>query len=408
MSQRSVGLGEIARVFLKIGAMSYGGPAIMGIMQTEIQEKRRWIEKPQFVEGLALVNMLPGPGATQLGIYLGHTKAGLAGGIIAGLCFMLPAFLIMLALATAYVAFGALPSVRNAFYGIGPVVVGIFAVSVYRLGKGTIKDIAQIVITLATATVMLSTPIGIILPLLAAGAVGIVLFHSRRIGVIALGALAVLSSFYYASDFLLTKWAVSMPDVAPRSSATSPGLWEVGIFFFKVGAFTFGGGLSMLAFIQEQVVNQFGWLTPREFVDGLALGQLTPGPILMLAAFIGFKVAGIAGAAIAGSAIFLPSFLMILSILPLLNKMKDLQWLKAFMRGVGPAVIGALAVSLVQMAPHAAPDPFTWLLLALTILLLLLSKVGPLPLMFGAALAGLLSKGKAWERIHDIGKMLPI
>ena len=408
MSERSVGLGEITRVFLKIGAMSYGGPAIMGIMQTEIQEKRRWIEKSQFVEGIALVNMLPGPGATQLGIYIGHTKAGLAGGIIAGLCFILPAFLLMLTLATAYVAFGALPSARNAFYGIGPVVVGIFAVSVYRLGKGTIKEIAQIVIALAAAAVMLLTPVGIILPLLAAGMVGIVLFHSRRIGIIALGVLAVLSGLYYASDILLAKWAVSVPDIAQRSSATPPGLWELGIFFFKVGAFTFGGGLSMLAFIQEQVVNQFGWLTPREFIDGLALGQLTPGPILMLAAFVGFKVAGVAGAAVAGSAIFLPSFLMILSILPLLNRMKDLQWLKAFMRGVGPAVIGALAVSLVQLAPHAAPDPFTWLVLALTVLLLLLSKVGPLPLMFGGALVGALRKGKAWEHIHDIGKMLPI
>jgi chromate transporter len=286
--------------------------------------------------------------------------------------------------------------------------VGIFAVSVYRLGKGTIKEIAQIAIALAAAAVMLLTPAGIIFPLLAAGSVGIVLFYSRRIGIIALGALAVLSGLYYASDILLAKWAVSVPDVAPRSSSTPPGLWELGIFFFKVGAFTFGGGLSMLAFIQEQVVNQFGWLTPREFVDGLALGQLTPGPILMLAAFIGFKLAGVAGAAVAGSAIFLPSFLMILSILPLLNKMKDLQWLKAFMRGVGPAVIGALAVSLVQMAPHAAPDSFTWLLLALTVLLLLLSKLSPLPLMFGGALVGLLNKGKAWERIHDIGKMLPI
>lgn len=128
MTEKGIGLAEIARVFLKIGAMSYGGPAILGIMQTEIQEKRRWIEKPQFVEGLALVNMLPGPGATQLGIYLGHTKAGLAGGIIAGVCFILPAFLIMLALATAYAAFGALPLARNAFYGIGPVVVGIFVV----------------------------------------------------------------------------------------------------------------------------------------------------------------------------------------------------------------------------------------------------------------------------------------
>jgi len=321
---------------------------------------------------------------------------------------MLPAFLIMLALATAYVAFGALPSARNAFYGIGPVVVGIFAVSVYRLGKGTIKDIAQVVIALAAAAVMLLTPVGIILPLLAAGMVGIVLFHSRRIGIIALGVLALLSGLYYASDILLAKWAVSVPDIAQRSSATPPGLWELGIFFFKVGAFTFGGGLSMLAFIQEQVVNQFGWLTPREFIDGLALGQLTPGPILMLAAFIGLKLAGFAGAAVAGSAIFLPSFLMILSILPLLNRMKDLQWLKAFMRGIGPAVIGALAVSLVQLAPHAAPDPFTWLVLALTVLLLLLSKVGPLPLMFGGALVGAVRKGKAWEHIHDIGKMLPI
>jgi chromate transporter len=196
--------------------------------------------------------------------------------------------------------------------------------------------------------------------------------------------------------------------VAPRSGPTPPGLWELGTFFLKVGAFAFGGGLSMLAFIQEQVVNQFGWLTPREFVDGLALGQLTPGPILMLAAFIGFKLAGVAGAAVAASAIFLPSFLMVLSILPLLGKMKDLKWLKAFMRGVGPAVIGALAVSLVQMIPQAAPDPFTWVVLALTVSLMLLSKVGPLPLMSGGALIGLVGKGKAWERIQDIGKMLPI
>jgi chromate transporter len=408
MTEKGIGLAEIARVFLKIGAMSYGGPAIMGIMQTEIQEKRRWIEKPQFVEGLALVNMLPGPGATQLGIYLGHIKAGLAGGIIAGVCFILPAFLIMLALATAYAAFGALPLARNAFYGIGPVVVGIFVVSVYRLGKGAIKEFAQIVIAIVAAASMLLTPAGIILPLLAAGAIGIALFHSRRLGIIALAALAVLFGLYYASDIALGKWLASVPDVAPRSSPTPPGLWELGIFFFKVGAFAFGGGLSMLAFIQDQVVNQFGWLTPREFVDGLALGQLTPGPVLMLAAFIGFKLAGVAGAAVAASAIFLPSFLMILSILPLLERMKNLQWLKAFMRGVGPAVIGALAVSLVQMAPPAAPDPFAWVLLALTVVLMLLAKAGPLPLVSGGALIGLFSKSKTWERIQDIGKMLPI
>jgi chromate transporter len=158
MSERTVGLAEIAGVFLKIGAMSYGGPAIMGIMQTEIQEKREWISKPEFVEGLALVNMLPGPGATQLGIFIGHAKAGLAGGVIAGLCFVLPAFLIMLALASAYVAFGTLPSVRNAFYGIGPVVVGIFATSVYRLGKGTIRERSQIAIGVAAPVSAIERP----------------------------------------------------------------------------------------------------------------------------------------------------------------------------------------------------------------------------------------------------------
>jgi chromate transporter len=316
MSERNISLGEIAQVFLKIGTMSYGGPAIMGIMQTEVQERRQWIEKPQFVEGLALVNMLPGPGATQLGIYIGHNKGGLTGGIIAGLCFILPAFVIMLALATIYMAFGALPSARNAFYGIGPVVVGIFAVSVYRLGRGTIKELSQITIALAAAVVMLWTPVGIVLPLLAAGSVGIALFYSRRVGLIAIAALLVLFGLYYASDILLAKWVVSAPGAAMGSSATPPSMWELGLFFFKIGAFTFGGGLSMLAFIQEQVVNQLGWLTPREFVDGLALGQLTPGPILMLAAFIGFKLSGVAGAAVAASAIFLPSFLMILSIMP--------------------------------------------------------------------------------------------
>jgi chromate transporter len=401
MNEQTVGPAQIAGVFLKIGAMSYGGPAIMGIMQTEIQEKRTWMSKQEFVEGLALVNMLPGPGATQLGIFIGHAKAGLVGGIIAGICFILPAFLIMLALAAAYVAFGTLPSMRNAFYGIGPVVVGIFAASVYRLGKGTIKERSQIAIAVATAIVMFFTPGGLVMLLIASGCVGIALFDSHRTGLIALSVLVAAFGAYYLIDIFLAQLIIATPDLPGRSNATSPSLWELGAFFFKVGAFTFGGGLSMLAFMQEQVVNQFGWLTPQEFVDGLALGQLTPGPILMLAAFIGFRLAGATGAAVAGLAIFLPSFLMMLSVLPLLRKLKDLQWLRAFMRGVGPAVIGALAVSLLQMAPHAAPDIFTWVLLALTIGIILLCNVGPLPIMAGGGVIGLLSRGSVIKRIEE-------
>jgi len=397
MDDQSARLRDLARVFLKIGAMSYGGPAIMGIMQNEIQEMRRWLSKERFVEGLSIVNMLPGPGATQLAIFIGHTKGGLAGGIVAGICFILPAFAIMLLLASAYGAFGALPAMRNAFYGVGPVVVGIFAVAIYRLARGTIKDLQQIPIAIAAVGLMLFSPVGLAVTLLAAGCVGMALFHSWRTGSAALLLLVLALAGAYAAEGFVVGAALPIADPGPRSTAAMATLWDVGAFFFKVGTFTFGGGLSMLAFMQEQVVGQFGWLTPQEFVDGLAMGQLTPGPVLMLAAFIGYKLFGVPGAAVAAGAIFLPSFVMVLSILPLLRRMKDLLWLKAFMRGVAPAVIGALGVSVVQMAPHAAPDIFTWGLLVGTIAIALFSKLGPLPLMAGGAALGFLSWRKTWD-----------
>ncbi len=402
MDDQPARLRDLARVFLKIGAMSYGGPAIMGIMQNEIQERRRWLGKERFVEGLSIVNMLPGPGATQLAIFIGHTKGGLAGGIVAGICFILPAFTIMLLLASAYAAFGALPALRNAFYGIGPVVVGLFAVAIYRLARGTIKDLLQIPIAVAAVGLMLFSPIGLAVTLLAAGSAGVALFHSWRTGSAALLLLVLALAGVYAAEGFIVGTVLAVPGPGPRSAVGIATLWDVGAFFFKVGTFTFGGGLSMLAFMQEQVVDQFGWLTPQEFVDGLALGQLTPGPILMLAAFIGYKLFGVLGAVVAAGAIFLPSFVMVLSILPLLRRMKDLPWLKAFMRGVAPAVIGALGVSVVQMAPYAAPDIFTWGLLGGTITIALFSKLGPLPLMAGGAALGFLSLRKTWDFVRTL------
>jgi chromate transporter len=400
MEEQRVGLADLARAFLKLGAMSYGGPAIMGIMQAELQEKRGWVSKEKFLEGLALVNMLPGPGATQLGIFIGHAKCGMAGGIIAGLCFVLPAFFIMLALAAAYLAYGALPSMRSAFYGIGPVVLGIFTVAVYRLGKNAIKERVQVLIAVAAAATMAAPHIGLVITLLIAGCAGIAVFDSRRHGAIGLAVVLVGLVLMRGLELLYAS-----PDAAldiPIAGGAVPGLLDLGSFFFKVGAFTFGGGLSMLAFMQEQVVVQLGWLTPQEFVDGLALGQLTPGPILMLAAFIGFKLKGIVGAAIAAGAIFLPSFLMMLSILPMLKRMGNLAWLKAFMRGAGPAVIGALAVSLAQLAPHAAPDWTAWALLLGTIMIMLWRNIGPLAFMLGGAGIGLVLKERLLRRVLNL------
>ena len=393
MSIRHSGYLELARVFLKLGAMSYGGPAIMGIMQAEIQEKRRWLSKERFLEGLALVNMLPGPGATQLGIFIGYDRAGWRGGVLAGLCFILPAFFIMLALTAAYTAYGALPALRGAFYGLGPVVLGIFSVAVYRLGRNAIQDRSQVLLAALAALAVAFTPLGIVATLLLAGCIGVMLYHSPRAGAIAAAAIVALA--------MTIRW-LSVGGGGSAAPHATPGLWEIASFFVKVGALTFGGGLTVLAFVQEQIVNQLHWLTPREFLDGLALGQLTPGPILMLAAFVGYKLAGVAGAVVGGVAIFLPAFILMLSILPIVARLRDVAWLRAAMRGIGAAVIGALVVSLLQMAPQAVPDAFTWLLFVVAVAAITFWRAGSLPLMLGGASIGAASRLQPLQRLKDL------
>jgi len=371
---------EISGVFLKLGAMSYGGPAIMGMMQAELQEKRGWLTKENFVEGLALVNMLPGAGATQLGIFFGFMRAGWWGGLIAGLCFVLPAFLIMLVLTWAYGQYVALPSLRSVFYGLAPVVVGIFAVAVWRLGRAAIKDGKQVGLALATALALVFTPIGIIPLLLLAGALGVVFYGARCWGyAVALVLVVAYGALHYLGGFSL------VPSTGVAGTAS---VGDVAAFFFKVGAFSFGGGLSMLAFMQDQVVNQLHWLTQQQFLDGLALGQLTPGPVLMVAAFVGYQTAGLSGALAAAVAIFLPSFLLMLSILPMFDRIKRITWMKAALKGISPAVIGMIAIAMLQMLPKAVPAVLPGVLLIATIALMLMWRCGPLPLMLAGGTIG--------------------
>lgn len=376
---------DISTSLLKIGALAYGGPAIMGIMQAELQEKRQWLSKERFLEGLSLVNLLPGAGATQLGIFLGYARGGWWGGLLAGLCFVLPAFFIMMALTVAYATAGGTPLMRGALYGLGPVVLGIFSVAVYRLGRNAITGLAQVLIALAAAAAVATGPLGLVVVLGLAGGIGIFLFHSRRLGASMLALLSAIWLLWYFAG-----WSAFGTPAATTGPDGAPGLLDIGAFFFKVGAFSFGGGLTMIAFVQEQVVNQFQWLTPREFVDGLALGQFTPGPILMVAAYVGYKLAGLAGGIVGAAAIFLPSFLLMLSILPVFERLRQWRWMQAALKGIGPAVIGMLTVSLAQMAPHAVPDSFAIVLLALTVIALLAWRVGSIKVMLGGALLGVL------------------
>lgn len=183
---------DIASAFLRLGATAYGGPAIMGIMQAELQQRRQWISRERFVEGLSLVNVLPGAGAKQLAIFLGYARGGWWGGLLAGLCFVLPAFFVMLALTIGYAAYGATPALKGALYGLGPVVLGISLVALYRLGRSATATIPQLAIAMAAAAAAAMSTFGIVTILALAAAVGLVLFHSGKHGALALAIIATL------------------------------------------------------------------------------------------------------------------------------------------------------------------------------------------------------------------------
>jgi chromate transporter len=385
---------EVMGTFLKIGALSYGGAASIGIMQTEVLEKRAWIPREQFIEGMALVNALPGPGGVQLGIFLGFTRAGWWGGVLAGLCFILPAFCILLALTLVYHHYGALPSMRHLFYGLSPVVVGIFATSVYRLGRAAVRDRTQVLLALGSALALGFTDLGIVPTMLLAGAVGIVRYGSRTWGTVSGLVIMMLYGAYHWGSAWLTIPAFTGTNIDSPMTSLSPGLWEIGLFFLKVGAFTFGGGLTILAFMQDQVVNHLHWLTPQQFLDGLALGQLTPGPIVMLAAFVGYAVGAIWGAVAAAVAVYLPSFILMLAVLPVMERIKRLAWMKAALQGISPAVIGMTAVAVIWMLPHAIPDLITGLLAVGTVAAMGFWHLSPLPLMTGGAAIGFVLRAR--------------
>jgi chromate transporter len=379
---------DIVSSFLKLGATAYGGPAIYGILQTELQEKRQWVSKEHFVEGVSLANLIPGATMTQLCMFLGYARGGFCGGLLAGLCFVLPAFAIMLVLTVIYAHLGATPIMRGGLYGLGPVVLGIFVVAVYRLSRSELSTLRQVMIALTAAAAVTFSSLGIASTLVLAAGVGILFFHSLRAGAL---ILVVLIGFLAGANF--GPW-VSLSLVAPAAQTTAPtypaGLMEIAAFFSKIGALTFGGGLTIIALIQEQAVDQYHWLTHQEFIDGLALGQFTPGPMIIVAAYVGYKIAGLGGAALAAAAIFLPSFVITLPILPIFERVRKLAWTTAAMKGIGPAVMGILAVKLFQMAPHALPDPTAVAILTVTVVALLMSRIGAVKIMIAGSVFGVL------------------
>jgi chromate transporter len=331
----------------------------------------------------------------QMCIFVGHQRAGWLGGLIAGVAFMAPAFAIVLALSAIASAYGALPFMRDAFYGLGPVVLGVFAVAVYRLGVSAIKGVAAAVIAAVAGVAAFFSLIGIAGIFVLAGCVGVALYHSRRAGLIA----ALIAAGLIAAERIVEPMLMGL---GAGVVAGQPALWEIGAFFLKVGAVTFGGGMTIIVFVQDQVVNHLQWISAQQFIECLTLAQFTPGPIIMVAAYIGYMVAGVAGAAVAGAAIFLPSFVLMLSILPWLERVRRVAWVKAGIKGISPAVLGAIAVSMAHLAPHAASDAFRAGLLVLTVVVLLAWRPSILSLVAGGGVIGLLARSRFIFRLREL------
>ncbi|HYW21976.1 MAG TPA: chromate efflux transporter [Nodularia sp. (in: cyanobacteria)] len=371
MPSLSARLLELAQLFLKLGLIGFGGPqAHIAMINDEAVVRRGWFTQEQFLEGVAVCEMLPGPASTQMGIYTGYVRAGQLGALVAGICFILPAFVIVLTLSWAYFRFQGIPQIEDLFLGVTPVVIAIIFGFCWKLAKRAITDVKGVAMPLASGAIAISVllvtllfQVNILLQFVLAGIVGLILYRPPS-----------------KPSNLTSAWLVPllpMMQVLPKTMATvttdtwaASSFWgleriqeyylTLTLFFLKIGSFIFGGGLVIIPLLESEVVNQFHWLTRSEFLDGVAIGQFTPGPVVIVAAFVGYKVAGAMGALISCVAIFTPSFLFIMGAAPILVRIRQNPWIRSFLKGVTPAVLGAIASAAIPLAQTAIIQDTLW------------------------------------------------
>jgi chromate transporter len=387
-------LWEMTAYALRLGTLGFGGPvALVGYMHRDLVEQRKWITEADYKEGLTLAQLMPGPLAAQLGIYLGYVHYGVVGASLVGVAFVLPSFLMVLALGWAYKIYGGLPWMQAVFYGVGASVIGIVLLSAYKLTQKTIgKDKLLWAIYLVSAAVTIVTESEVIWFFLGAGALT---WFARRPRKQQQPAVAV--------------------DVPPASSlipfavfsgvpvATSGTLWKIFLFFTKAGAFVFGSGLAIIPFLYSGVVKEYGWLNEQEFLDAVAVAMITPGPVVITVGFIGFLVGGFEGATVAAVATFLPCYLFTVLPAPYFKKHGKKPGIVAFVDGVTAAAVGAIAGAVLVLGRRTMfeqgwiPDAAKLGICMATIGVLWFNKKIPEPVVvLAAAVIGLMiSPGRA-------------
>jgi chromate transporter len=363
-------LREVTSFFTALGIIGFGGPmAHIAMMERDAVERRGWLSRERFMDALAATNLVPGPNSTEMAIHLGQVRAGLPGAILGGVAFITPAVLLMLVLSWAYVRWQTVPAVEDIFYGIKPAVIALIFVTAYRLFRGSVSDWKLGAIFVASGALAFFFAGWEIAVLLAAGLLGILLYGPA---VHLPGRLAVL------------------PLIGASAFAWEPGtLADLFWLCLRTGSLLFGGGYVMIPLLEHDVVERFGWMTRDEFLDGVALGQSTPGPIVVTATFIGYQAAGLPGALVATFAIFLPAFVFAILVGRFLTAFAHAPVLRAALKGIGAAVVGTILATTVRLSRDAFVDGWTVAIGVVALILLLRWRVHSAPLMGAAALAGL-------------------
>ncbi|MEH1882914.1 chromate efflux transporter [Nostoc sp.] len=370
-------LSELAKLFFKLGVIGFGGPvAHIAMIEDEVVKRRQWLTREHFLDLLGATNLIPGPNSTEMAIHIGYIYAGWLGLIVSGVCFVLPAVLITGGFAWVYVTYSTLPQVAPLLYGIKSAVLAIIINALWGLAKKSVKTSQLLVIALAVALMTLLFKLNEVIALLIGGLLGMVWLHSGnkndKSGNKASFLLASLST-----GATLKASTVVAASVATASTVTNVSLWQLGWFFLKVGSVLFGGGYLLVAFIQGGLVEEYGWLTQQQLLDAIAIGQFTPGPVLSTATFIGYIIAGIPGAIVATIGIFLPSFVFVAALNPLIPRLRASSWTRAFLDAVNVSAVALMVVTTLQLgaATLTLPQaPFVdFLALAIAIVYLYIS-----------------------------------
>ncbi|AEI43644.1 chromate transporter [Paenibacillus mucilaginosus] len=374
-------LWQLVLYFLKLGTVGFGGPvALVGYMFRDLVERRRWISEEDYKDGLALSQLAPGPLAAQLGFYLGYVHYGVIGSTLAGIAFVLPSFLMVVALGWAYQLYGGISWMQAVFYAVGSSVIGIIAFSAYKLTAKTVgRDRVLWGIFAVVALYTAWTETEYVLLILGAGVLYWLLKSAKRPG-------RVQASFFALPADTLTHAASGAVTAAGSST-----LWELLLFFAKAGAFVFGSGIAIVPFLFSGVVKEHGWLTDSQFVDAVAVAMITPGPVVITTGFIGFLVAGFSGAAVAALATFLPAYLLTIVPAPFFKKYGRRPGIAHFVTGVTAAACGAIAGAVFVLGKRSIVDLPTLLFALVTLLLLWKVKKASEPvIVLGAAVLGLI------------------